>query len=137
MQTVIPVLKDIVGAAAYNNTRFFIGQLADDIMLCYVKLIIERQRGERGAAIHAHIIKEPRPGRGLLSVLTNERRIKAALFGYLCDELAVIKLYAEFLCDKLAYRMACASELTAYGDYPDRHIDISFSDPAAGLSLTI
>ena len=117
MEAVVPVLQDVVGAPAHNDTGALVRQVPNHPVLNGPQEV----RGGHpahgpGDAAAQKGVGEAVPAGGELPLLLNELGIEAALQRYLLDQLLVVVWDVQLLGDPLADGASAASELAADGD---------------------
>lgn len=116
--------QNVVGATPHDDARRIFRDFQNHFSLRIENLIDQRQRAGCGGVVVVdrrimraeHHIVNPNARKALLAFFDEVRR-KSALFRRHVDELLVKEFVAQFFRDKLAHKMAAASELAAYRDY--------------------
>ena len=116
-ETVGGVAQDVVGAAANDDARFFLGKIGDDLVLDFPQIILvggaESTIPEGGGQTTVGRILT-----GILDVVF----VESALCGNLANELVVVAGNTQFFCGLFADCSATAAEFPADGDDSVFHI---------------
>jgi len=128
MQSVFPILQNIVRVPSDNNAGALLSQLKDNIALN----IPEEIRGRKaihntGDTLGGKSIGEEAASRGMLTMLLNKLRGKTGFNSNLIHELLVVEGDSQFLCDHFTDGTAAAAKFTADRDNLLFHNNASLS----------
>ena len=117
MEGIFPVLQDVVGVPANNDTGTLIGQLQDDTALDVPQEVGGGQAiHDAGDALGGKGIGEQTLGGGVLAVLFDELGGEAGFQGDLIHQFLVVEGDTQFLSDLSTNGTATAAEFTADGN---------------------
>lgn len=116
-KTVGGIAQDVVGAAANDDARFFLGKIGDDLVLDFPQIILvggaESAVPERRGQTTAGCVLT-----GILDVVF----VESAPCGNLANELVVVAGNTQFFCGLFADCSATAAKFPADGDDSVFHI---------------
>ena len=117
VQSIFPVLQDVVGVTANDDAGALVRQLEDDAALDIPQEIIGAQAiHDAGDALGGEGVGEEALAGGMFAVLLHVIGGEAGLDGDLFDQLLVVEGDAQLLGHQTANGAAAAAEFTADGD---------------------
>ena len=119
MEGIVPILQDVVGAAADDDALLLLRDILNDIALYHIQLILQRKHvtSEHLSGIgHVAGDVEQKAAGNVLALLLDKLLRQTTLLRNAIDQFLVIKCIAEFLRKLAADGTSAAAALTADGD---------------------